>query len=216
MIKLENSFIAIYGITTVIVFVAMVIAGGLFDSVRTVFFREVSFIISPYSLKESITVPLYSLYNIQLFMFSLVLFIRMKNIFARFGALYLSLSAIFGIILIRFPMDPRGVSGSLSGTTHIIFVMFTVVHIVIAIALLSYGFRNNKNLRLLSKYSTEISIIILFASLLTGIFAFLSMPAYVGFFQKLPMAAFLGWILITSVWMIKSDKRVKYMHEQKA
>lgn len=213
MIKLENYFIAIYGITTVIVFIAMVIFGGLFDSIHTVFFREVSFFISPYSLRQSITVPLYRLYNIQLFMFSIVLFIRLKNIFARLGALYLSLSAILGIILIQFPMDPRGISESVSGTTHIIFVILTALHIVIAIALLSDGFRRNKNLFLLSTYSTEISIVILVAGFLTGIFAFFSMPFYVGFFEKLPVAAFLGWIFLTSVWMIKSDKRVRYVHK---
>lgn len=210
MIKLENILIAVYGISTVILFIVMVAVGGLFDSIHTVLFREISFIISPYSFNEGITIPLYRIYNIDLFIFSLIIFIRMHNIFVKLGALYLSLSAIMGIILLQFPMDPIGISDSLSGFTHIFFVLIIVFYISVALTLISYGLKNNKNLLMLSKYSFEISIIIMLAGFLTGIFAWMSMPVYVGLFQKLPVLAFLVWILLTSWLMMKSDNRVRY------
>lgn len=210
MIKLENILIAFYGTATVVVFIIMIIYGGLFDSLHTLLFREVSFLISPYSLNDAITVPLYRIYNFNLLMFSIILLIRLHNIFAKLGALYLSMSALFSLLLIQFPMDPLGLSQSVSGSTHIIFVLIAGFYIIIALMLFGIAFKKNKNLTMLSSYSNEISFIIMIASFLTAVFALLSMPTYVGFFQKLPIAVFLLWIVITSIRIIRSDKRVKY------
>jgi hypothetical protein len=210
MIKLENLLIAFYGVTTVAVFLTMISIGGLFDSFNAVFFREVSFLISPYSLKSSLTIPLFRLYNIHLFLFSVVLLLRLRNIFARLGALYLSLSAVMSVALIRFPLDPLGISQSLSGSSHILIVLITVVYIAAALALFGYGFKSSKRFHLLSVYSSEVSLLFLAASFITAVFALLSMPAYVGLFQKLPIAAFLGWIVLTSFLIVKSDRRLKY------
>jgi Protein of unknown function (DUF998) len=193
----------------------MIIFGGLFNSIHTALFREISFLISPYTFNGETTIPLYRIYNIQLLLFSLFLFIRIKNIFVRLGTLYLSMSASMGILLIKYPMDPIGISGTFSGITHIIFVLITFIYIVIALLLFGVGFKKNKNLIALSKYSFEISMIILVAGFITVIFALSSMPEYVGFFQKLPIFSFLIWILLASYWIIKSDKRIKYQHKQK-
>jgi hypothetical protein len=210
MIKLENILIAIYGIATVAVFLLMVTWGGLFDSVHTLLFREVSFLISPYSLTESTTVPLYRLYNINLLLFSLVLLLRLRNIFAKLGALYLAMSSVTGLLLLQFPMDPINLAKSFSGSAHIGVSLLTAFFILVALLLFAHSFKNNKNLVLLSKYSLIISFIILIAGFLTGLFAILSLPAYVGFVEKLPVAAFLFWIIITAVWMLHSDRRVRY------
>lgn len=210
MIKVENILIAFYGISTVAVFVIMIIYGGLFDSLHTLLYREISFLISPYSLKETVTVPLYRIYNFNLLMFSIILFVRMHNVFARVGALYLSMSAIFSLFLIQYPMDPLLLSKSVSGSTHIIFVLIAGFYLILSLILFGIAFKKNKNLALLSQYSTEIGLIIMVASFFTAVFALMNMPEYVGLFQKLPIMAFLTWILMTSFKIIKSDNRVKY------
>jgi hypothetical protein len=215
MIKLENVLISIYGMTTVLVFVIMVIFGGLFDSLHTLFFREVSFLISPYSLREDITVPLYRLYNVNLFLFSLVLIMRMRNVFGKLGALYLSMSSVTGLLLIQFPLDPIRLGQSLSGATHNIIALLTAFYIMVALLLFSYSFKESKNLKELSKYSFWISMIILVAGFFTGISAMLSLPAYVGILQKLPIAAFLLWIVLTAFWMLRSNWRMSGSKQKK-
>jgi hypothetical protein len=210
MIKLENILIAFYGITTVAVFLLMVVWGGLFDSVHTLLFREVSFLISPYSLTESTSVPLYSLYNSNLLIFAIILFLRLRNMFAKIGALYLAMSSVTGLLLIHTPMDPIYLAKSYSGTLHIGVTLMTAFFILVALVLFGYSFKKNKNLMVLSTYSFFISTIILVAGFLTAVFALLSLPTYVGFIEKLPMAAFLFWIILTAIWMLHSDRRVRY------
>lgn len=210
MIKVENILIAFYGIMTVGVFIIMISFGGLFDSIHTTLFREVSYLISPYALRDDVTVPLFRLYNVNLLLFSLVLLLRLKNIFAKLGALYLSVSAVTGVLLVQFPLDPIRLSQSLTGSTHIIVSLLTGFYIMVALLLFGYSFKKNKNLKTLSTYSFEISFIILIAGFLTGIFAILSMPDYVGLTQKLPIAAFLAWIIMTAIWMLRSDRRINY------
>lgn len=211
MIKIENIFIATYGITTVVAFILMVSFGGLFNSLQTLYFREVSFLISPYSLVEDITVPLYRLYNVNLLLFSVVLVLRLRNMFARLGALYLAMSAVTSLLLVEVPMDALQLSRSLTGLSHILVALLTASFTVIAMLLFSYSFKANKNLAIISKYSFGVSLIILIAGFFTGLFAMLNMPEYVGFVQKLPIAAFLLWIVMTAYWMLRSDKRVRYI-----
>jgi hypothetical protein len=215
MIKLENLLITFYGLTTVSVFIIMVIYGGLFNSLHSIFFREVSFLISPYSLTHEVTAPLYKLYNVNLFLFSVVLLLRFRNIFAKLGALYLSMSSVTGLLLLQIPMDPIRLANSASGSSHIVIALLTAFYIVVALLLFGYSFKKNKNLVILANYSYAISIFMLLAGFLTGVFAMLSLPAYVGFIEKLPIAAFLFWILLTAVWMLRSDNRVKYADKKR-
>jgi hypothetical protein len=210
MLKLENLLIACYGISTVVMFLVMVISGGLFDSLHTVLFREISFYISPYAPHNTITIPLYRVYNFDLLMFSLLLFIRLRNVFAQIGAMYLSLSSIVSLLLVQFPLDPINLGHSLAGVLHIAVACLMACYMIVALILLWKGLQKSKRTSLLARYSFELSIVIVLAGFLTALFALLNMPAYVGLVQKLPIVAFLGWILFTALWIIRSDKRVKY------
>lgn len=216
MIKFENALIAFYGIMTVIVFIFMVIYGGLFDSVHSLLFREISFIISPYSLRENITAPLYRIYNLNLLIFSIVLYLRMPNIFAKVGAVYLGISALTGLLLLKFPIDPILLSNSYEGLIHIIVSSLTGFYIFIALLLFSFSFKKSKKFQYLSQFSFNVSLLILFGGFLTCIFALSNLPAHVGFTQKLPIALFLLWVVITAFWMLKSDNRVSYALARKS
>jgi hypothetical protein len=209
MKKLENFLIAFYGIMTVAVFLLMVVWGGLFDSIHTLLFKEVSFLISPYSLTESTTVPLYKLYNTNLLLFSIVLLFRLRNVFAKVGALYLAMSSVTGLLLLHVPLDPIHLAKSFSGSAHIGVALLTAFFILVALALFGYSFKKDKKLAVLSKYSFLICCIILVAGFLTGVFAMLSLPIYVGFTEKLPIVSFLLWIVVTAVWMLHTDKSVR-------
>lgn len=210
MIKLKNILIAVYGLLTVSVFILMIMAGGLFNSVNALLYREISFIISPFTINGFITIPLYRLYNILLFIFSALLFLRTTNLYIRLGSLFLSMSVIFGLLLIRYPLDPSGESVSFTALSHISIAIIIVLYIFTALTLFGYGFKRYKNLSFLYNFSTELSVIILFLGFAAGVFAYLKMPAYVGLFQKLPIMSFLVWIVVTSLAMLKSDKRIKY------
>lgn len=210
MIKIENIFIALYGIITVIVFILMLTFGGLFNSLHSLYFQEISYLISPYSSNHEVAIPLYRLYNLCLLLFSILLILRFQNIFAKIGAMYLVLSAVSSLLLVEVPMDPLQFSHSYSGLAHILIAMLTVVYIVSAMVLFGYTFRKNRNLSFVSKYSFVISIIVVCGGLLSGIFALLNMSAYVGIIEKLPIIAFLVWISMTAIWVLQSDKRIHY------
>lgn len=210
MLKIENILIASYGIITVIVFIALLVAGGLFASLHAFLFREVSFIVSPYVPVRDITIPLYQAYNYYLILFSFVLSHRMASIYAKLGSLYLILSAIVGLILVQYPLDPHGISGSTAGMLHIVIVLFMSFYTTVALLLLSYAFKRTRHLRWLANYSTGISLCIAVISFVTGVFAFFSKPYYVGITEKLPIGIFLSWIILTGIGILHSDNRIKH------
>lgn len=210
MRKMEHLLIASFGIITVLVFVAMLIAGGLFHSVDTFWFREVSYLVSPYTPVNAITVPLYQMYNYYLIIFSFTLSLRMESMYAKLGSFYLILSAIIGLILVRHPMDPGGISSSAVGITHIVIALFMTFYIVVALILLSYAFKRTKRLYWLANCTTVTSIILLYAGYVTGVFALFSKSDYVGLTEKLPIGVFLVWIVLTAVGMLYSDKRIRH------
>lgn len=210
MLKIENLLITSYGVITVLVFTSMLVVGGLFDSLQSLLFREVSYIVSPYISTSDFTIPLYQLYNYYLILFAFALSLRMKSVYAKLGSLHLILSAMIGLSLVQFPMDPQGKSASYTGITHIVIVLFMCLYIMVALVLLAYAFKRMKRLRWLSNYSVILSFILLYLGFFTGIFALLSMPHYVGVIEKLPIAVFLFWIILTAVGMVHSDKRIKH------
>lgn len=210
MLKIENLLIMIFGMVSVAVFILMIFKGGLFESANIFWFREVSFLVSPYSHATNVTTPLYQIYNYALIFFAFVLSFRMHSNFAKLGSLYLMISAMIGLMLVQFPMDPRGISGSQQGITHIATVLFMAFHVSVALLLLAAAFKRISHLRWLSRYSVLTCILLVVASFFTGVFALRSMPEYVGLLQKMPIIVFLSWILITSVGMLYSDKRIKY------
>lgn len=208
MYKIENILLFIYGCITVSTFLLMLYFGGLLNSFETVLYHEISFLISPYSLFSEVTIPLYQLYNLHLLLFSLILLLRVPNIFAKLGALYLAGSTVIGLLLIQFPMDPIQLGQSIAGKQHILVIVIQGITLACAIVLLGRGF--TKKLQVLSDLSYGLSLLILLGGLIIGIFALMSMRAYVGFIEKLPIFAFLFWIVITSVWFVLYDKRIKY------
>lgn len=209
MLKIENLLITSFGIITVVTFLSLLIFGGLFNSINVLFTQEVSSLISPFSPNKQITVPIYKVYIYYLILFSVAIFVRFSSVFARIGSLYLLVSAALGLMLLDFPMDPRGISGSERGITHIVMTLFMTLYMSCAVLIFAFAFRQNKNLSWLSDLSFIICIVLLAAGFLTGIFAFFSLPSFVGSTQKLPIVAYLAWIFITAIAILKSDKRIK-------
>jgi heme A synthase len=121
------------------------------------------------------------------------------------------MSSVSSFLLIQYPMDAVQLSHSISGFSHILVALLTAFFIVIAMWLFGYSLKENKNLKAVSEYSFIICMIVLFAGLLTALFALFNMPEYVGFIQKLPIIAFLFWIVMTVYWILRSDKRIHYI-----
>jgi hypothetical protein len=210
MRKIENLLIALFGIITVSTFILLLFFGGILNSVSSLLFTEVSYIISPYTPLGELSVSIYKYYLYFLILFSLALCIRLPNIYAKIGALYLLTSAAMGLLLLNYPMDPRGISSSEQGITHILMVLFMGLYLAVSLVLLGFAFGKSKNLKWLSQFSLWVCIIILTAGFISGSFALFSMPSYVGLTQKIPIGIYLAWILLTGLGMLKSDRRIKH------
>ena len=210
MLKTENLLIAIFGAITVTTFIFLLLFGGLFQSINSLLFLEISFLISPYTPLKNFTIPIFQTYNFYLILFASVLMLRLNNKFGKLGGLYLLVSGILGLLLVQFPMDPRGISESEAGLTHISVLLVMAFYTASAMFLLGYSFYHSKNLGWLAPITFLICLLLLLIGFLTGVFALLSMPTFVGITEKLPIAAYLGWILLISFAILKSDHRIKY------
>jgi hypothetical protein len=208
MRKIQNSLIAFLGLMTIVSFLLFLIVGGEFNSLQTFLFKEVSFLISPYSGQESISVPLFLVFLINLFFFSLLLMVKLPNQYTKIGGMFLLLSSIIGFILLQFPLDPRGISESTAGMTHIILILLLSLTIIISLLLFSKGFQKIKALSWLAKLSLSVCIIILLTGSITTLFALFSLPLYVGFFQKAPIFSFLVWLFLVTIGIFKSGYRL--------
>lgn len=210
MIKIENLIVAFFGFTTVLLFILLVNLGTILDINNSYVFREVSYFISPYMSGRLVTIPFFQLYNIMLLLFAIGLWIRLKDYYAKLGAVSLAFSAIVGISLILFPQDNPLMPQTIAGYSHIFVVSLMSFFSVASMMLFGTAFKSNVNLTWLSKYSYSISTVLLLGTVVTGILAFYD-RTIVGFVEKLPIGAFLFWILLVAVGMLTSDRRVKYL-----
>lgn len=209
MLKIENLIVAFWGVISLLIFIVFILIGTLLDAKSYFLSREFSYFISPYLAGNAITIPLFQLYNIALIFFSLGLFIRFNQLFARLGSMQLFFSAIVGLILIMFPMENPLLPQTLAGLIHVIIVTIMMLFIVNALLYFSKAFLHYSHLIWLSSISYGIALVLLVFGGLSGIFAYYN-RSLVGLAEKLPVGAFLFWIFLVSVSIIKSDKRVKY------
>jgi hypothetical protein len=208
LLQAENFLIAYTGVVAVFIFILMIFFGGIFNSVNSLLYREVSFLISPNSATKFLTIPLFQLYNIHLILFSLLLSVRLHNRYSKIGAIYLLIASLFGLVLLKFPMDPRGISQSPAGVTHITIALMMALFIVISLLLLSKGLKKSKKFVWLSKLSFLVGITVTIFGFLTGLFAAFSLPSLVGLMERLPIGAFLIWIYKAATGLLKSKKDI--------
>lgn len=208
--KTLNYIIALFGIITVSFFILLGIYGGYYHSLDSFLFREVSYAISPYTPYRAVTVPLYKQYNLYLILFAILLCFRIRNSYAKLGALYLSFAGITGFTLLRFPMDANGSGATVEGIEHNVYAITLSLYVALALLLFVWAFRKVKKLYWLSVLSLIESIIFLGASLLTGVLAFMSKPVYVGLVERLAIGTYLLWIVLVAIGMITlSKKRIR-------
>lgn len=209
MLKIENLIVAFWGIISLLVFIIFILIGSLYDVKDQFFSREFSYFISPYLAGNAITIPLFQFYNIALVFFSIGLFIRFTQVYARIGSMQLFFSAIVGLILIMFPMENPLLPQTLAGLIHVIIVTIMMLFIVNALLYFSKAFLHYSHLVWLSPISYWIAMVLLVFGGLSGIFAYYNRDL-VGLAEKLPVGAFLLWIFLVTIGILKSDKRVKY------
>jgi hypothetical protein len=203
----ENFLVAYTGIVSVFIFILMILFGGIFETINSLFFREISFLISPYSATKYLTVPLFQLYCFHLLLFSLFLNLRFHNILSKLGAIYLLAASMAGFVLLVFPMDPRGISGSVAGITHITVTLIMTMLVVMALFLLSRGLKNAQKFHWLSQFSFLLASVLLISGFITGVLAVLSLDYLVGLTERLPIILFLVWIFCAALGVLYSRKR---------
>lgn len=209
MTKIKKIIIAFLGIVTVVIFLLLVNIGVYLDVKDTLVYREVSFFISPYMKGTAVTVPLYQIYNIILFLFSLSLFVLLHNLYAKIGAVHIAISAIISMLLLFFPMDRPDMPQTMAGMAHNIVVLSISLFLVTGIFFFGMAFQRTDNLKWLAKYSYIISITLLAGSFITVIFAY-SDRSLVGLIERLPLGAFLFWIILVAIGILLSDRRFTF------
>src|SRR5688500_8018140 len=197
--KTINHITALFGIITVFLFILIGPFGGYYRSLSHFLFQEVSYSISPYTPYNEVSVPLYKQYNLYLVLFSTILGIKLKNPYAKLGALYLSFAGVVGFLLLHFPMDADGSGQTIVGMSHNMFAMILSIYISVALLLFVYAFKRVKKLQRLSVFTHYISIFFLTTSFLTGIFAFMSKPLFVGLIERFAVGAYLLWIIVVAL-----------------
>jgi hypothetical protein len=210
MIKIENILSASFAIIAFCLLMLLLWYGGIVGSLTSLLFVEISFTISPYSPINHVAIPLYQMLQFSLLVFALILLSRLHNIVAKRAAMFLALSSIVGVLLVYFPMDEPGGEKTWTGMAHVWIAALMSIAAVMALFLFAQAFKETANLGRLAWFSRLIGYLLLVSGGLTIIFALLRLSPWVALMERLPMVAFFGWILVTGVGMLWSDKRVRY------
>ncbi len=142
---------------------------------------------------------IFCIYNLLVALFGVGLYKLSKKKLAQCASIFIILIGLFGFVITWFPINTRGTELTYIGRIHIVFV--SIISLLTVLSGFFFWFAYKKtNLHLFAKIS-------LFAGLLftlsRPIAAVNVMSSYAGLYERIPIATFLIWILLTSVLMIK-------------
>lgn len=191
------------GIVAPLCYVSAVILGGLLIPGYSHLYNTISEIsLAPLS-QRLVPEVLFGVYNVALLEFG------MGGVRDTRGSLsslprisfgLVAVSAVFGVAMLLFPQDPRGVPPTVAGTLHIVLAGLTAPATVAATLLMGQGLRRNPQHRRWGRYSLGMSLVILLTGGLAAAAVANDWPVG-GLFERLTIGAFLAWTLALALML---------------
>lgn len=188
------------GIAAVFVYVCAVIIGGLLYPGYSHISQDISQLTSTNSpIRELMNI--FFFYNFLVAFFGCGLFRLSKNKFSRIGACSVILIGVLGFIIGWFPINTRGTEITDTGIVHLTIVSIISVLTVINGFLFWFAYKKTE-LRFFARISLYSGVGFLISGPIAGV---LVLSPYAGLAERIPIGIFLGWILVTSLIMLRSN-----------
>jgi len=203
--KMRNKILMLCGILAPAVYVLAVVLGGILRPGYSHLSEAVSELIATGAPNKPLLDPIFSFYNLLTFAFAIGLFLIVRSdnqyrvkVSDTFGALFLILEGIFGLVTIFFPQDPGGVPTTFTGTMHIVLAGLSSLASMLAILLMGFWFKNIPHLRKFSTYSF-ISVAIVFLSGGLAAASVATKSPIAGLLERVTIGGFLQWLFVIAL-----------------
>ncbi|MGQ9546668.1 MAG: DUF998 domain-containing protein [Dehalococcoidia bacterium] len=193
---------AICGMLAPLLYLSAVISGGILWKGYSHLSQAVSELTGAGAPCKPLLDPIFSTYNVLLFLFGLGIFIQLRHIgkaSLRTSSVILMAAGIIGLIMtLFFPQDLPGSELTFRGTTHILLAGILSILSILAVLLFILGAKVMSafaNLRIHSIVS--LVFIIVFGGL--AAVGASSGSGYFGLYERITIGAFLQWVFVLAV-----------------
>ncbi len=190
------------GVAASLIYVAAVLWGGAVTPGYDPFGQPISALTESGSSGMGAVIALLVLYNLLLGAFALGVWMRLRAKGPVFWLVAAALGdiALFGLLMLVFPMDKMGTPMTAGGLTHLVVAGFTSVWTMLAIGLMAWGWR-----RLGRPDRARVDLALLGGVALSGISAALGTGLgwpVAGLFERLTIGLFLVWVALTATRLV--------------
>jgi hypothetical membrane protein len=203
------------GILAPIVYVAIVITGGLLLPGYNHIANFISDLISRGAPNRWFLDPVFGLYNVFCMAFGLGVFWRVRTVLENkrrmiglVGATILVLTGVFGFLTLFAPEDPVGTLMSSTGVTHIILAGLSSLTTMVSMLLLGLWLRGSQETRRMGIYSfISVGFVFVTGGITAGMGA--SHGPVVGLMERLTIGGFMQWLFVLAMRLSGGIRRVQ-------
>lgn len=188
--------LAAAGFLAPLIYAGTVIYGGLLDPTYDHVAEPVSALIETGAPFRDTLDPLFLLYNALALVFAAGLFrhfARQRPSLA-LGSVVMAVTAVFGLVMKYFPMDPIGTEATFAGAIHIVLAGLMSLGAMATLVLFAVGLRQLPDWQGWSRY-TWVALVLTAATGAVAALAAVQLWPTLGLWERLTIAAHLQWML---------------------
>jgi hypothetical protein len=193
--------LGVFGALAPVFYLIAVIVGGYLWPGYSHYSETVSTLTSTGAPNQNIMVPLFAIYNVFVLLLSVGLFFGLRRGKAAWGAVFLAIAAIAGLVLFWFPQDyPQGPPTTFTGTMHVVIASVTAFASLASVLIYGLTLRKNPDWKRFGQFCLFWFPI---ALILGGFGAASIMTPYAGLAERLSIGSILLWIEFAALTLIK-------------
>jgi hypothetical membrane protein len=193
------------GILAPIVYIAIVVIGGLMRPGYDHITNFISDLIGTGAPNRWLLDPVFGLYNVFCMAFGLGVFWRVQTVLENkrrmiglVGATILVLTGVFGFLTLFAPEDPAGARMTSAGVMHIVLAALSSVTTMVSMFLLGLWFRGSKSSRGMGIYSLISVGFVLITGGITAAMGAIRGPV-AGLMECLTIGGFMQWLFVLAM-----------------
>lgn len=195
---IERTAFAWAGVVAPMVYVVTVVIGGAITPGYSHVRDAIGELMQGNAAHELVINVAFTLYNSLILLFGIALFMRARSLGAldfSIGARFVTATAVTGLAMIAFPMDPIGLPLTPSGIAHIILAGLASLFSMSGMLAICIGLRGLQGGRLWSNYAA-LSLTITFVSGVAAALGAVQLWWTMGFWERLTVGAYLQFVFV--------------------
>ena len=194
----ERTAFAWAGVVAPMVYVVTAVIGGAITPGYSHVRNAIGELVQRNAAHELVINVAFALSNSLVLLFAIALFMRTRSLGAldfSIGARFVTATAVTGLAMIAFPMDPIGLPLTPSGIAHIILAGFASLFSMSGMLAICIGLRRLQGGRLWSNYAA-LSLAITFVSGVAAALGAVQLWSTMGFWERLSVGAYLQFVFV--------------------